>query len=473
MKHYDLIIAGGGAAGLSAAAHASEQNKQVLVLEAMPKLGGNGVFAEEMFALNSGEAKSRGIHCDVDGWFTLAMEHSHWKNNARLTRNLLERSGANMDWLCENGLNIAGMGESHVEGLGACSHFTQGMHTGHDVMEVLQKFCTARENITILTRARVKELLQDDTGAVTGVTVETEDGPVSFSGDAVILSTGGFGGNAELIRRIIPAVDASAFAHNKGIRMQGDGILMAEAAGAEIMTDGCFENAGPTFPGDPTLMGLVTKRYALWLNKQGRRFANEAVGDNFVYGCNTVYAQPEHCCYVLLDEAMVARALEGPVDFLAGPEAVSRGMAGMKTALEQEAEKGRACVSDDLDEIARFMGADPETLKREIEEYNGFCRQGKDPIFLKPQELLQPVNPGTYVCIRCGVDYILTHGGIRVDENLHVLRADGSRIPNLFAAGVDISGIDANGYQVALAGHSFGLSQTGGRWAADCAIHRR
>lgn len=473
MNQYDLIIVGGGAAGLSAATHAGDLGKQVLVLEALPKLGGNGVFAEEMFALNSREAKERGITCDVDGWFSLAMEHSHWKNHARLTRNLLEHSGENMDWLCDHGLEIVGMGPESVPGLGAATHFTRDMHTGRDVMEVLRRHCRETPNITALTGTPVTELIPDRDGAVIGVKARTEEGESSFFGSAVILATGGFGGNSELIRQIIPGIDASAFAHLRGIRMQGDGIRMARELGAEILSNGCFENAGPTFAGDSTVMGLVTKRYALWLNKQGKRFANEAMGDNFVYGCNAVYAQPEHCCYVLLDEAMVARAMEGPVDFLAGPEAVSSGMAGMKAALEQEMEKGRVCISGDLSEIAAWMGAPLGNLQKEIEEYNEFCRVGRDPIFLKSAHLLQPLNPGKYVCIRCGVDYILTHGGIRIDENMHVLRKDGSAIPGLFAAGVDISGLDANGYQVTMGGHSLGLSLTGGRWAADCALTGR
>ena len=467
MNTYDLIVVGGGAAGLSAASHAADLKKTVLVLEALPKVGGNGVFAEEMFALNSREAKSRGITCDVDGWFSLAMEHSHWKNNARLTRNLLEHSGENMDWLCDHGLKVAGMNPESVTGLGAATHFTEGMHTGREVMEVLRQFCQENERITILTNTPVTSLVVDENGAVTGVEADNK----TFTGSAVLIATGGFGGNSELIHRIIPGIDGSAFAHLRGVRMQGDGILMAEKAGAEILSSGCFENAGPTFAGDSTVMGLVTKRYALWLSRQGRRFANEAMGDNFVYGCNAVYAQPGHKCYVLLDEKMAKQAMAVPVDFLAGPEAVSGGMAGMKKALEKEAEKGRVCMSHDLGEIARWMGAEPEVLKREIEEYNGFCEAGKDPIFLKPQSLLQPLSPGEYICIQCGVDYILTHGGIRVDETMRVQRPDGNVIPNLYAAGVDIAGVDANGYQVTMGGHSLGFSLTGGRWAAECALN--
>ena len=466
MNTYDLIVVGGGAAGLSAASHAADMNKTVLVLEALPKVGGNGVFAEEMFALNSREAKKRGITCDVDGWFALAMEHSHYKNNARLTRNLLEHSGENMDWLCDHGLAVAGMNPESIQGLGAATHFTEGMHTGREVMEVLRSFCQEHEKITLRTGTPVTGLITDEAGAVIGAEAAGEQ----FFGSAVLIATGGFGGNSQLIQRIIPGIDAGAFAHLRGIRMKGEGILMAEMAGAEVLSNGCFENAGPTFAGDSTVMGLVTKRYALWLNCRGRRFANEAMGDNFVYGCNAVYAQPGHKCYVLLDEKMAKTAMEGPVDFLAGPEAVSSGMSGMRKALEAEAEKGRVCISRDLHEIARWMGAEPETLIREIEEYNGFCGAGKDPIFLKPQSLLQPLSPGEYICIQCGVDYILTHGGIRVDERMQVQRADGTVIPGLYAAGVDIAGVDANGYQVTMGGHSLGFSLTGGRWAAQCAL---
>lgn len=470
MNSYDLIIVGGGAAGLSAATYAAQKDKTVLVLEALPKTGGNGIFAEEMFALNSREQARRGITCNEDGWFALAMEHSHWKNNARLVRNLLQHSGENMDWLLAHGLNVADVKAEPVPGLGGVTHFTEGMHTGREVMNVLRSFCEGHEGITIHTNTRAKSLIMDDNGHVSGVEAEKDGEKLSFCGSAVIIATGGCGGNAQLLSRIVPGVDQTAFAHLKGIRMAGDGITMAEAAGADILSDGCLENAGPTFAGEASVMGLVTKRYALWLNRCGRRFANEAVGDNFVYGCNAVYAQPGHQCYVLLDQAMVEEALEGPVDFLAGPQAVSSGMSGVLGALERESEKGRVCMSENLEDIAAFIGVPGDVLKAEIEEYNGFCRDGKDPVFLKPASLLKPVNPGKYVCILCGVDYILTHGGIRVDDRMQVLRPDGTAIPGLFAAGVDISGLDANGYQVTMSGHSFGLSTTGGRWAAECAL---
>ena len=473
MEHYDIIVVGGGAAGLSAAAEAADRGCRALVLEALPQIGGNGVFAEEVFALNSLEQEKRGISCDVDGWFLLAMEHSHWKNNARLTRALLEQSGKNMNWLIGHGLQIAGINPERVPGLGAASHFTEGMHSGRDIMAVLRRFCEENDRITILTRTRATSQLTDEDGAVIGVAAEQNGTSQAFHGDAVLLSTGGCGGNRELIHRIIPGVDETAFAHLKGILMNGDGICMAEAAGGEILSDGCFENAGPTFAGNATVMGLVTKRHAIWLNQAGRRFANEAVGDNFVYGCNAVYAQPGHRCYVLLDQAMVEDAMAGPVDFLAGPEAVSRGTSGMLAALEEETEKGSVCISSSLNEIAAWMGAPAETLEAEILDYNRCCAEGRDPVFLKPASLLRPIQSGRYVCIRCGVDYILTHGGIRVDETMRVLRPSGFPIPNLYAAGVDISGLDSAGYQVTMSGHSFGLSMTGGRWATACALANR
>ena len=227
MEHYDIIVVGGGAAGLSAAAEAADRGCRALVLEALPQIGGNGVFAEEVFALNSLEQEKRGISCDVDGWFLLAMEHSHWKNNARLTRALLEQSGKNMNWLIGHGLQIAGINPERVPGLGAASHFTEGMHSGRDIMAVLRRFCEENDRITILTRTRATSLLTDEGGAVIGVAAEQNGTSHAFHGDAVLLSTGGCGGNRELIHRIIPGVDETAFAHLKGIRMNGDGICNA------------------------------------------------------------------------------------------------------------------------------------------------------------------------------------------------------------------------------------------------------
>ena len=459
-----IIIAGGGAAGLSAAACAASRGAQVIVLEANPKTGGNGVFAEVLFGLGTREQARRGIRYDLDGYFQRSMDHSHWKNNARLVRRLLEASGENLDWLCDHGLEIAGLQDGDAS-LGYATHHTGGMHTGRDTMRVLRNFCENDPHIEIHTKTRVQRLLMEE-NTVVGVVAEQGGAEVTFRGRAVLIACGGFLGNPALISRIIPGVDPDAFAHIRGIRMHGDGILLAESAGGEILSDGCFENAGPTFAGTQALMGLVTKRYALWLNAQGRRFANEAIGDNFVYGCNAVYAQPGHFCYILLDNAMVQQAAAGPVDFLAGPAAVNSGMSGLQNAIQKEIAAGRVCVAPDLGGIAAWMGVSPAALSDEIRAYNDACRAGTDALFLKPAELLKPLEQGPYTCIRCGVDNILTHGGIRVDEKMRVLRADGSPIDGLYAAGADISGVDSNGYQVFMGGHSFGFSLTGGRLAA-------
>ena len=462
-----IIVVGGGAAGLSAAAEAAERGSEVTVLEANPKAGGNGIFAEGMFALNSREQAARGITCDVDHYFTLAMEFSHWKSNARLVRRLLEHTGANLDWLCGHGLQIATVENHGDPDRGGVTHFVADKHTGRDVMNVLRRFCEAHEAITIHTGTRVKKLLADETGRVTGVLAEQAGEERVFYARGVILACGGFSGNRELAARVAPTVDPEAFAHLRGMRMNGDGLLLAEAVGGELLRDGCFENAGPTYAGAQEVMGLVTKRYAIWLNAQGRRFADESVGDNFVFGCNAVYSQPGHLCYVLLDGAMVEKAMEGPVDFLAGPEAVKKGMAGLGAVLKQEMDRGRLVVAPDLAGVANFMGVPVETLEAEIAEYNAACRQGWDSVFLKDPAKLVPLERGNYVAIRCGVDYILSHGGIRVDERMRVQCSDGKPVPGLFAAGADISGVDSNGYQVALGGHSFGFALTGGRLAAE------
>ena len=136
-------------------------------------------------------------------------------------------------------------------------------------------------------------------------------------------------------------------------------------------------------------------------------------------------------------------------------------------ALERERAKGRVFIASDLDTLARQMGVSAEALKAEVAQYNDFCRKGKDDIFLKDPDKLIELHAGDYVAVRCGVDYILTHGGIRINHRMQVQRGDGNVIKGLYAAGADVSGVDSNGYQVALGGHSFGFALTGGRLAAE------
>lgn len=462
----DIIIVGGGAAGLSAAAHAAELGLHVIVFEANSVTGGNGMFAEVMFGVGSREQEKRGIKCDLDGYFRLAMEHSHWKNNARLVRKLLEGSAASIDWLCDHGLKIVGFQDCEVPSLGTGTHFTENVHTGRDAMNILRAFCEENSNITIHTNARVFSIIIKE-GKVIGVTALVNKKPQSFRADAVLIACGEFGGNAELMSRLIPGVDPSYFGHKRGIRMNGDGVLLAESAGGEIVSDGCLENGGPSFEGTPALKNFAVKQYAIWLNKSGRRFADESIRDNFAYGCNAVYAQPGHICYVLLDGKMVKKAMEEPAEFFAGPAAANQDMSDIQGIIAKETDAGMACQSADLAGIAKWIGVPEETLQEEIDEYNMFCKQGRDDVFLKAPEMLVPIGEGPYLCLKCGVNFVLTHGGVRVDEKMRCMRADGTAIPGLYAAGANISGIDSHGYQVSMGGHSFGFSLTGGRIAAE------
>ncbi|MBE6017701.1 MAG: FAD-binding protein [Lachnospiraceae bacterium] len=462
----EVLIIGGGAAGLSAAAHAAELGLKAIVFEANSVTGGNGMFAEVMFGVGSREQEKRGIRCDLDGYFRLAMEHSHWKNNARLVRKLLEGSGASIDWLCDHGLKIAGFQDCEVPSLGTGTHFTENVHTGRDSMNILRDFCEKNSNITIYTNARVFSIIIKDERVI-GLTALINKKPQSFRGDAVLIACGEFGGNAELMSRIIPGVDPSYFGHKRGIRMNGDGILLAESAGGEIVSDGCLENGGPSFEGSPALKNFAVKQYAIWLNRSGRRFADESIRDNFAYGCNAVYAQPGHICYVLLDDKMVKKAMGEPAEFFAGPAAANQNMSDIQGIIAKETDADMACQSADLAGIAKWIGVPDETLQNEIDEYNKFCMQGRDDVFLKTPEMLVPIGDGPYLCLKCGVNFVLTHGGVRIDEKMRCIRADGSAIPGLYAAGANISGVDSHGYQVSLGGHSFGFSLTGGRLAAE------
>jgi len=127
-------------------------------------------------------------------------------------------------------------------------------------------------------------------------------------------------------------------------------------------------------------------------------------------------------------------------------------------------------IADSWDEIAAWIGADAKALKRTIDEYNLSCERGYDPIFAKERRHLVPLRTPPYYAIRCGVDYLDTIGGIKINERMEVLDKHGKAIPGLYAAGIDTGGWVEDTYCIRLSGMTFAFAINSGRIAAENAV---
>jgi fumarate reductase flavoprotein subunit len=202
--------------------------------------------------------------------------------------------------------------------------------------------------------------------------------------------------------------------------------------------------------------GLEREPGTVWVNKNGERFVDEATGAHPFESVNAILRQPGKVCYTLLDETIRSNH-----------EVV---MPEVAKALQNEAEKGRCIISDSWEDIAHWIGADPNTLKETIENYNRSCSQGYDEVFAKDQRYLQPLRTAPFYALRCLPHFLDTLGGIRINERMEVLDGHDSPIPGLFAAGVITSGWEAETYCSDLSGSAFGYAINSGRIAGDSVV---
>ena len=466
-----LIIIGGGTAGLAAAVTAAEAGAQVTVLEKRKYLCGNGRYAEGVFGADSRLQKRNNIDADPEILFRQAMEFSHWRADARLMRALIGRSGETVDWLTDMGVPFSRLLHHMPNQTPEVFHMAYPAPTGLQVMKVLE--ARARElGVTLITEAAARGLLWDIDGRrVTGVSFVTPDTPEdeleTFNNvDAVLIATGGFGGNPAFLREMIPGCVPEAYAHLKGIAMDGDGLRIAKANGAYTPMDIAIEGCGPVYHGRGELTALIRRPECLWVNALGRRFCDESICSDFIFGQNAVARQPGKYCWAILDAASVRRAFEAPPGLMAPPEATDNGMARLYDAIEAEIAKGGVRKADTLEALAQDTGLGA-ALTDEAAAYNAACAAGHDSLFGKDRRELHPIAEPPFYAVRAGLDIITTHGGIAVDEQMRVVDEGGRPIPGLYAAGIDISGVDTGDYSVNLSGHAFGFSLTGGRIAAE------
>jgi fumarate reductase flavoprotein subunit len=323
--------------------------------------------------------------------------------------------------------------------------------------------------VRILCRTRAKELLTNKKGEVLGVLADTKDGEIKVIAKSVIIATGGFAGDTGLLRSYLPSYNKKDF-NLRGIPHQGDGLKMAVEIGAATEGMVVLEMNGPGVPESAHLTVVANHPNTMWVNKKGKRFTDESIA-LFPESANSLYRQPGKISYSLFDDRIRRSIFEDelkPLDAL---------IVGNRTwpskadeDLHSETGKGRVKRCDSWHELAKWIGAVPEVLKAEINEYNEFCDQGHDSLFVKDPRHLIPIRKPPFYAIQCGLNLMTTHGGIKVNHHMEVLDTRDKPIPGLFAAGVETGGTDSDTYDAHLTGHSFGFTINSGRIAAENAV---
>lgn len=441
-----VLVIGAGGAGLSAAASAFENGADVLVLEKQGAVGGSTALSGGGIAATGTRfQEEKGITDTKASWMELWKERQATSNEGgmypdyEVVDRFMDEAIITTHWLVdvvghEYG-EISGFGVDPVERL----HFPKvvgDLKNGVALTTNVEKYLIDNQ-VEILKETKATELLTDRTGAVVGAKAETKDANLTIHADKVILATGGFAKNAEMLATLVPAARDTADFSAAAAGNTGDGILMAEKVGAVLYEDPWTIGlgVGSKAPGTGALPWDWTKIY---VNGEGQRFMNEQ--DHYAIVTNKVYEQ-ENPWFVLDASEPNAALVEG---------------------LEKELANGEIVKADTVEELAAAMNVPAENLVKTVEDYNAGVAAGEDAMG-KAKELLVAIEAAPYYAVKLYPKTMGTFGGVKTNENYEVLSADGNIIPNLYATGETANRILYN--QVYMSGSAVQFALTSGRLA--------
>jgi fumarate reductase flavoprotein subunit len=429
-RDYDVIVVGGGGAGLSAANVAAKSGSKVLLLDSAERLGGSTSMSQGIvYAAGTSVQAKAGIRDTPDAMFLYALAINQYRTEPSVLRRYCDEGADALDWLISLGVEfpadqVSSTGTySEMSGVPRC-HAPVGFGAA---ITVALDAALPRHLVDVSLRTRLRELKFKD-GVVQGIEV---DGAEVRAG-AVVLSTGGFGANREMLRRYYPR----AARHNNDTwyigsqHCRGDGILLGTQVGADVAGfDTGLTNVTPCID---KILDLPPS-WLIIVNQYGRRFMNEVVGYGVMSGI--VDAQPGGECYGIFDQDVFENPPRDPrfAKFIAAGVMDTQWTADrLRTALAT----GRIIKADNLDELADKLGIRGGALRNSVEAYNTDSSFGVDRLFFKDGSMMRPIaSPPFYGATLRSAILCLTSAGLRIDRDARVLDVSNRPIPGLFAAG--------------------------------------
>ena len=479
----DVAIVGAGGAGMTAAITAAAEGKSVVILESQPMVGGNSVRAtggmnagktvyqdENEFGESAGVEKTlktaaekyadnetitalaktvseqwAAYQADPKGYFDSVelmeldtMVGGKGINNPELVKTLCEGTADAIDWLDENGItlhNVSSFGGASVKRIHRpVNEEGKVVSVGAYMIPLLQENCEKR-GIDIVLNTTVDTILTDANGAAVGVSGTDKDGnTVVVNAKSVILATGGFGANLDMVTQYKP--ELAGFMTTNAAGAQGQGIEMATAIGAGTVDMDQIQ-IHPTV--EANTAALITEGLrgdgAILVNANGERFIDE-VGTRDVVSAAEI-AQPGSYSWLIVDQAMVDAS----------------------SVIQGYIKKGYTKTGATYEELAKELDVDPATFANTMETWNGYVEAKNDPDFGRTS-FANPLNNGPYYAIKVTAGVHHTMGGVTINSATEVLKKDGTVIPGLFAAGEVTGGVH-------------GANRLGGTAVADFVVFGR
>lgn len=463
----DYVVVGSGCCGLTSAVQAAELGMKVILLEKNGFLGGTTLTAEMCFGLFTDIQQQLGLTEKLGSFGNIlkeTMNYHHYRSDRAITERFYRESKDNIKWLQEQGVEfiaVMPLGNSYPT-----AHVYNGL--GHHLVEKLG--AKANElGVTIYTNAPGRELIVEN-GAVTGIYAEIEGEIVQINAKAVLLATGGYSANEEMLKKY---AHASMETKDAGIPgRDGDGINMGLAAGgAEWTSMGAVMYFGAILKDDVfgTHLNTATLEGGFRFNEKGERFFDESINQiNFSHCGNATNQQK--ASWGLYSKATLDHFTTNGTAFGAGAYvAPGAPLTDLWAQIEANMalENPQIFRCETLEDVAKTAGVNYDTLKAQVERYDQLCKNGFDEDFLKDPALLIPVGEGPYYLFKHSLGLFATSDGLHVNLDNQVLDANGEVITGLFAGGADAGGLQGDTYDVGICpGSQQGWGIQSGRVAA-------
>ncbi len=431
----DIVIIGAGGAGMTAAIMVHQAGKSFVLLEKMPYAGGNTTKATGgMNAAETHYQKEQGIEDSTALFAADTMKGGHALNDPALVAMMANKSSEAIDWLDTIGAALPKISYSG----GASVNRIHAPEDGSGVGGYLVDRFSAKLDelgVDIMFDTAAKELLTDDEGRICGVKAESADTNYTFNCKAVILASGGFGANEEMYTQYRPDLKGTVTTNAPGAT--GDGILMAQALGADLVDIEQIQ-LHPTV--EQTTSILITESVrgdgAILVNQGGVRFTNELLTRDAVSAAEL--EQEGQYAYIIFDQNLR--------DHL--------------KAIEKYVKSGITVQADTIEGLAEQLNIDPATLAKTLEDWNEYVKAQRDPDFGRTTGMDADLTAAPYYAIKIAPGIHHTMGGVKINTAAQVINTEGQPIPGLFAAGEVTGGVH-------------GGNRLGGNAVADIVIFGR
>lgn len=431
-KKCDIVVVGSGGAGLAAAIQSHDSGSNVIIVEKMPVIGGNTTKASA--GMNAAETKFQKLKGIVDSkelFYNETLKGGKNKNHPELLRFFVEHAPDAINWLDERDIELSDLTTTGGMSIDRTHRPASRAAVGGFLISGLVRNINKR-GIEVMLDTSVTEIITEN-DKVVAVKVREEDGSEHvINTKAVIVATGGFSANTEMVEKYRPDLKGFVTTNHKGATGSGIEILQQLGAGIVDMNE---IQIHPTV--EQTTAYLISESIrgggAILVSQAGKRFVNELDTRDKV--STDIILLPEHYSYILFDQQV--RNENKAVEEYISQDLVIEG----------------ATISD----LAQKLSIDSQTLTHTIERYNQFFDKKIDEDFGRTTGMRHAINMGPFYAIKIAPGIHHTMGGVTINTNAQVLNTDGKIIQGAYAAGEVVGGVH-------------GANRIGGNAVADIII---